>query len=75
VPPHVILVQGASPQDTSHQRTLSGLMPKNFGDGAPVTIQSGPGPVTVMVKPIPFEQAAHLEEQGIAFQIPPLKNA
>ena len=58
IPAGVILVQGTAPQDLPHTRQISWTFPPAFGDGEPQMVGFGPGPVTVMVKRIPDENAA-----------------
>jgi hypothetical protein len=58
IPAGVILVQGTAPQDVPHTRQISWTFPPAFGDGEPQMVEFGPGPVTVMVKRIPDENAA-----------------
>jgi hypothetical protein len=57
VPAGVVLVQGTAPQDLPHARQISWTFPPAFGDGEPQMVEFG-GPVTVMVKRIPDENAA-----------------
>jgi hypothetical protein len=57
VPPGVVLVQGTAPQDLPHSRQISWTFPPAFGDGEPQMVEFV-GPVTVMVKRIPDENAA-----------------
>jgi hypothetical protein len=58
VPAGNVLVQGTAPQDLPHTRQISWTFPRAFGDGEPQMVEFGPGPVTVMVKKIPDENAA-----------------
>jgi hypothetical protein len=67
IPAGVILVQGTAPQDVPHTRQISWTFPPAFGDGEPQMVAFGPGPVTVMVKRIPDENAA-IVKQGFTSQ-------
>ena len=53
----VVLVQGTSPQDLPHTRSICWTFPPAFGDGEPQMVEFL-GPVTVMVKRIPDANAA-----------------
>ena len=57
IPANVALVQGTAPQDLPHTRQISWTFPPVFGDGEPQMVEFV-GPVTVMVKRIPDENAA-----------------
>ena len=57
VPAGVILAQGTAPQAFPHTRQVSWTFPPAFGDGEPRMVEFA-GPVTVMVKRIPDENAA-----------------
>jgi hypothetical protein len=57
VPSGVVLAQGNAPQGLSHRREISWTFPPAFGDGEPQMVEFA-GPVMVMVKRIPDENAA-----------------
>lgn len=57
VPEGAVLVQGMAPQDLPHTRQIRWTFPPAFGDGKPQEVDFL-GPVTVMVKRIPDENAA-----------------
>jgi hypothetical protein len=61
VPSGVVLVQGSEPLDLSHNRQISWMFPPSFGDGEPQMVEFA-GPVTVMVKRIPDENAALVKD-------------
>ena len=58
VPPGAVLVQGTSPQDATHERSVRHVFPANFGNGEPEVSKSPPGIVRVMVQRIPDEFAS-----------------
>jgi hypothetical protein len=57
VPEGVVLAQGTAPQDLPHTRQIRWTFPPAFGDGKPQEVDFV-GPVTVMVKRIPDQNAA-----------------
>jgi len=64
VPSGVVLAQGTAPQNLPHARQISWTFPPAFGDGEPQMVEFA-GPVTVMVKRIPDENAA-IAQKGFA---------
>jgi hypothetical protein len=66
VPAGVILVQGTAPQDLAHARQISWTFPPAFGDGEPQMVEFV-GPVTVMVKRVPDENAAFVKQGFTAY--------
>jgi hypothetical protein len=44
------LVQGTAPQEVPYTRYIAHLFPAEFGDGAPQTVASPPGVITLMIK-------------------------
>jgi hypothetical protein len=53
----VVRAQETAPQDIPHTRQISWTFPPAFGDGEPQMVEFA-GPVTVLVKRIPDENAA-----------------
>ena len=72
---HVPLVQGTAAKELPYERRIAGTFPPRFGDGAPVSLDTGPGVVIVMFKQVPAEGATILEDQGITLSLPPLSRA
>ena len=72
---NVVLVQGTAPQELPHERRIAGTFPRRFGDGTPVSLYTGPGPLTVMFKQVPAEVATALEEKGATLTLRPLSQA
>jgi hypothetical protein len=68
VAPGMMLVQGTAPQDVTHRRRISHVVPAAFGDGVPLEIPSPPGVVTVMVKRVP-DEFAPAAEQGFRVEL------
>jgi hypothetical protein len=68
--PGMPLVQGTAAQEVHYSRHIKQTLPRDFGDGAPINIESPPGTVTAMVKRVPdeWEPAAF---QGFTFQLKP----
>jgi len=61
VPANVWLVSGASEMEVPHTRHVSFTMPKDFGDGAPIVLDMGAGPTTVMVKRVPEGYVSYVD--------------
>jgi hypothetical protein len=68
IPAGVPLVQGVAPQDVAITRAFTAVVPHEFGDGAPITVDVPPGKVTIMVKRLPDDWAV-AAERGIKIEL------
>lgn len=68
IPSGISLAQGTPPQDVPQRREIIHRYPPLFGDGKPVEVTMGPGPITVMIKRI-HESFASAATDGISAEI------